>query len=391
MNKKKICIITSTRAEYGLLSRLMKEINENSQFELQIIASGTHLIKKYGATINEIKSDNFHINKKIDLKLISDSPVAVSKSMALGIEKISQAFHHLEPDLILILGDRFEILSSAIAAAFHKIPIAHIHGGELTEGALDDAFRHCITKLSHLHFVASEVYKKRVIQLGENPKFVFNVGGLGVDNIKKIRLMKRREVESYLRIKFYNKNLLITYHPETLSEKAPRKDMIELLAALNRLKDTRLIFTMPNADIGNLIIIDLIKKFCNKNKDACFFTSMGHVAYLSCMSQVDAVIGNSSSGILEAPSFKKATINIGQRQKGRLQANSIINVNPVAKDIYNSILSIYHINFQKKVAKTSSPYGNGGAVQKIMKILKKVNLKNIESKSFYDLVYPNKK
>ncbi len=384
-SKRKICVITGTRAEYGLLRHLIKLINDSSEFELQLIVTGSHLSKKFGQTYKEIEVDGFIINRKIDLLLVSDTPVGLAKSTSLGLMGFGDAFDSLNPDLILVLGDRFEILSAVIAAMFARIPIAHLHGGELTEGLIDEAIRHSITKFSHLHFVGNEEYRKRVIQLGENPKTVFNVGGLGVDAIRNINLLSKAELESSLGIKFKNKNLLITFHPVTLEKNTSSAQMSELLDALSDLEDTCLIFTMPNADTDSRIIFELIESFVSRNKNAHVFTSLGQLRYLSCIAQVDAVVGNSSSGLAEVPTFKKATINIGDRQKGRLQSNSVINCNPISADIKNAIKKSYMDQFRKILLTAENPYGDGGAAQRIINTLGSVNIDSLIRKEFYDL------
>ncbi|SVA59860.1 uncharacterized protein METZ01_LOCUS112714, partial [marine metagenome] len=385
LKKRKICVITGTRAEYGLLKRLMKAISDSEEFELQLIATGMHLTKKFGLTYKEIESDGFKIDKKVNIKLESDTPIGISKSTSLGLIGFSKSLQELEPDLILILGDRFEVFSAAIASMFLRIPIAHLHGGELTEGATDEAIRHSITKLSHLHFVASKEYKNRVIQLGENPKNVFLVGGLGVDSIRKTKLLSRNELENSLDLKFKKKNILITFHPVTLENSTSGTQMKELLKALSKLRDTTLIFTMPNADVDGKIIFSMIEDFAKEYSDAYAFTSLGQQKYFSCIAQVDCVIGNSSSGLLEVPTFKKGTINIGDRQRGRLKATSIIDCEPNLKSISKALKEIYKPKFIAKVNSTINPYGDGVAVEKIIKILKRKSFGKLLKKNFYNL------
>jgi GDP/UDP-N,N'-diacetylbacillosamine 2-epimerase (hydrolysing) len=277
------------------------------------------------------------------------------------------------------------MLSAAIASIIVGIPIAHIHGGEITEGAIDDSMRHCITKLSSIHLAASDEYKKRIIQMGENPKNVYNVGGLGVDNIKKTKLLNKEKLETLLGCKFYKKNLLITFHPETIDRKLSLKHMRQLLKALENFNSTRLIFTMPNADMGSKAIFNLIKIFARNNPNVFVCKSMGRLAYLSCISHVDAVVGNSSSGILEVPALKKPTINIGNRQKGRAQPLSVISVKPIVKSIISAISMSYEKKYQTKQYYKNNPYGNGGAIKKIVNILEKIDYRNLSKKTFYDL------
>ena len=383
--KIKICIVTGTRAEYSLLRKLIFDLNDDENFDTKLIVTGAHLSERYGHTINEIFADRIPIFKTIDLNLDSDTPYAISKATSKGMSEFACLYKYLNPDLLLVLGDRYELLSAVIPACFEKIPIAHIHGGELTEGLIDEAIRHSITKFSHLHFVAAEEYKKRVIQLGENPKNVFNVGGLGIDAINNTEKLSKFEIEEILDIKLLNKSLLITFHPVTL-EKSERGDQInDLLEALNKLKDTTLIFTMPNADPGNNSIYEKIKSFTKQNHNSFLFKSLGRKIYFSLMRYVDAVVGNSSSGILEAPFFRKPTINIGIRQKGRLCAKSIINVNNNKNEIYNAINKIYNDEFLKSIPLKNSLFGEGGASLKILKILKNIDYDKILNKQFFDI------
>jgi len=382
---KKICVITGTRADYGLLKNIIKLLNDSDKFELQLIITGTHLSNKYGETLKEIESDGFNINHKIDLNLKSDTPKAITKSTSIGLDGFGNALSILKPDMNLVLGDRYEILSAVIASMFARIPIAHLHGGELTMGAIDDSIRHSITKFSHLHFVATEEYRNRVIQLGENPKTVFNVGGLGVDAIKKIKLIKKNDLEKLLGFSFLEKNLLITFHPVTLDDNSSSNQLIELLDALSKFKDTLLIFTAPNSDTDNLVIFDLIENFVSKNSNAFSFKSLGQLRYFSCLAHVDAVVGNSSSGLTEVPTFKKATINIGDRQKGRIQATSIVNCKPVSANIQKAIKKSYTDEFKKILSNTINPYGNGGSSESIINTLDSTDFNSLIKKRFYDL------
>ena len=383
---RKVCIVTGSRAEYGLLKLLIDKIDKTDDLKLQLVVSGMHLHQKFGNTISEIKNDGYKINSIVDINLDKDKPKDILKSISLGINNFSLAYTKLKPDCIVILGDRYEIFSAAISGMFLKIPIMHIHGGELTESMLDDAIRHSITKMSQFHFVANEVYRKRVIQLGENPKNVFCVGGLGVDNIKNIKLKNKKLMSEKYNIKFRKKNLLITFHPVTL-EKNSETQINELLKSLGELNDTSLFFTSPNADIDNNIIFENIKKFVNFKQNSYLLASLGSADYLSLLKIVDAVVGNSSSGILEAPSLKKATINIGNRQNGRLMASSIINTEPTYLEIKKSLIRIYKKEFQNNLKKTVNPYGKFGASNKILKKIKKLDLKNCIIKSFYDLKF----
>ena len=382
---RKICVITSSRADYGLLKLVMKNIESDKELILQTVVTGTHLSSKYGLTYREIESDGFRINRKVKILSSDNSSRGLLKSMANCQLKFPSIFYELKPDLIIVLGDRFEIFSITSVALVACVPVAHLHGGESTEGAIDEAFRHSITKMSHIHFVANDIYRKRVIQLGEQPSKVFNVGGLGVDCINSLSLIKRDELESNIGFKLKNKNLLITFHSVTLERDSTKKQFTELLAALKPLKETGLIFTLPNADTDSLIIIKLINDFVSKNSNARVFKSLGQLHYLSCMNQMDGVIGNSSSGLLEAPSLKIATINIGDRQKGRLQASSIINCKPEKSHIEAGLKKLYSKKFLLTLKNTISPYGSGGASKAIVKIIKRLKTDSILKKQFFDL------
>jgi len=385
MKTYKICVFTGTRAEYGLLKPLMEEIQKQPEFELQIVASCMHLSPEFGLTYQEIEKDGFKIDEKVEMLLSSDTAIGTVKSMGVGMIGYADALNRLKPDLAIVLGDRFEALAFAVSAYILRIPIAHLYGGEITKGALDEGFRHAITKLSYLHFTSTQEYKKRIIQMGESPERVFNVGALGLDNIKRLKLLSKDELEKALGIKFDKYTFLITYHPETLSDSQSEKDFSELLNALETLKDTTLIFTKANADPSGRIINDMINEFVNKKFNAYIFDSMGQLLYLSLMHYVDAVIGNSSSGIIEAPSFKVATINVSNRQKGRIKAKSIIDCEPTKDEILNAIQKAISLEFKKSLENVENPYGDGKSAIKIVNILKRFfPLKNI-SKDFYEV------
>ncbi len=384
--KKKICVFTGSRAEYGLLRPLMKEIQKDGEFHLQIFVSGMHLSTEFGLTYREIEKDGFNIDEKAEILLSSDTAVGISKSIGLGVISYSEALKRLDPDAITILGDRFEALACAIASTVARIPIIHIHGGEVTEGAMDEAFRHSITKMSHLHFTSTEEYRKRVIQLGENPERVFNVGALGIDNIKNMKLLSEKDLENALKFRFNKHNLLITMHPVTLERDTSKKHLKNLLEALDEQNDTHFIFTKANADTEGRVINQLIDDFVNKHSSkAISFTSMGQARYLSTMQFVDAVVGNSSSGIIEAPSFKIGTINIGERQKGRIKAESIIDCKPDKADIKKALTKLYSKDFRKSLKGVMNPYGDGNAASKIIRILKNFDICNMLKKTFYSI------
>jgi len=384
--KRKICVVTGSRAEYGLLRWIIDGIHNSSVLELQLIVTGMHLSPEFGLTIKEIENDGYYINKKIEMLLSSDSSIGICKSIGLGVIGFADGLNELDPDLILVLGDRFEIFSAAIGAMSSRIPIAHIHGGELTEGAIDDSIRHSITKMSHIHFVATKEYKKRVIQLGEDPSKVFNFGGLGIDNIKKLKLLSKKDLERQINFSFGDKNLLATFHPVTLEKGTSHNQLDELLEAIAYYNDLKVIFTFPNADNDGRILSQKISDFCKKNPSRyCFYKSLGQLNYLSSLKYVDGVIGNSSSGLIEAPSFKVGTINIGDRQKGRVKAESVINCEADKESIKKAINFLFSNKFKLILNNVSNPYGEGGACQKIVYQLETLNIQNLIKKKFYDI------
>lgn len=383
--KRKICIVTGSRAEYGLLRWVMTDMRESPDLDLQVIATGMHLSPEFGLTYREIEQDGFAIDRKVEMLLSSDTPVGLAKSMGLGLIGFGEALQELKPDVLVVLGDRFEILAAVSAALVARIPVAHIHGGERTEGAFDDAIRHAITKMSHIHFVAAEEYRRRVIQLGEDPQRVFHVGALGVDAVTRLPLMGRAELEHDLGIAFRGRNLLVTFHPATLDEGEPGEQMDELLAALGELSDTCLIFTMPNADTGGRTLAARIERFVAGRPDAHAFVSLGQRRYLSCLKQADGVVGNSSSGLIEAPAFGKGTVNIGDRQKGRLRAASVIDCTPRRESIAAALATLYAPAFEDAVRGAANPYGDGGASRRIVDALTSVSLDGIGKKAFFDL------
>jgi GDP/UDP-N,N'-diacetylbacillosamine 2-epimerase (hydrolysing) len=382
---RRICVITGTRAEYGLLRWVIQGIKDSEELTLQIIATGAHLSPEFGLTYRDIEQDGFKIDRKVEMLLSSDTPVGIAKSMGLAMTGFADALNELAPDLIVVLGDRYEIFAAVSAALVARIPVAHLHGGETTEGAFDEALRHSITKMSHLHFVAAEEYRQRVIQLGEQPERVFLVGGLGIDSIKRLKLLGREELEASLDFKFGQKNLLVTFHPVTLDKTTAAEQMTELLAALNELKDTKLIITMPNADTDSRVITSMVEQYVAQHANARAYASLGQLRYLSCIAQVDGVVGNSSSGLLEVPSFRKGTINIGDRQRGRLQAESVINCEPDRKSISIALKRLYSRDFQASLNQTCNPYGEGGASEKVIDTVRQFSLNEITRKTFYDL------
>ena len=387
MSKRKICIVTGSRAEYGLLYWLIKEVKTDPDLELQLIATGMHLSSKFGLTYKVIEKD-FNIDKKIDMHLSSDTSIGISKSMSVAQRSFSKAYNKLKPDIVVVLGDRFEIFSAVSSAMISRIPIAHIHGGEATEGLIDEAIRHCITKMSHLHFTATEEYSKRVMQLGEDSKRVFNVGGAGIENIKRLKLLTKEEFEKSINFKLNIKNILVTFHPVTLERKTSKKHFQEILNSLDELKDTNIIFTKANSDADGKIINQMIDNYTNKNSHKSVgVTSLGQLNYLSALKHTDVIVGNSSSGISEAPSFKIATINIGDRQNGRIKAESVVDSLSNKKDIKRAIKKVYSDEFKNLLKNVKNPYGDGCSSKKIIKVLKTIKLKDILKKFFFNIKY----
>lgn len=379
---KKICFITGTRAEFGLLSPLMSAIKGEQSFKLQIVATGMHLSPEFGLTYNDIESEGFVIDEKVEMLLSSDTNSGIIKSTGLGMIGFADTLYRLKPDLVVLLGDRFETFAAATAAYLAKIPIAHLHGGEVTEGATDEGLRHAITKMSYWHFTSTDVYRKRVIQLGESPDRVFTVGAIGIDNIRKMSLLSKNELIESINFDINKPFLLVTFHPVTLENNSAEKQFTELLSAIDQLPEFNVIFTKPNADANGRIIINLIDKFVQKNSNQySSYTSLGQLRYLSLMKYAFAVVGNSSSGIIEAPSFGIPTINIGDRQKGRVAATSVINVPPETAEIAEAIRNAATMNTKGVV----NPYGTGNTTKEILNVLKKkqsyINLK----KKFHDI------
>ena len=386
VRKRKICVITGSRAEYGLLYLTMKAVKESSILELQIIVTGSHLSPSFGNTIKEIEQDGFKINHRLKILDKDNSSEGISKSMSKVFYKLPEYIKDLNPDLILVLGDRYEIFSSVASATVLNVPIAHIHGGEITQGAYDEAFRHSISKMAHLHLTSTEAYRRRVIQLGENPKSVFCVGSPGVERIKTLKLLSKKDTEDLLGIKFNKNNFLITIHPETLNQElSSRSQLDNLLKVLNELRDTSLIFTKSNSDAGGRLINETLKSFVSKdNTSRVLHSSLGQINYISVMKFVDAVIGNSSSGLIEAPALGLATINIGDRQKGRVRPDSVIDADSSTKSLRKSLEVLSKEKFKKKLISLKNPYDGGTTSKKIVKILETYPLSNVLKKRFYD-------
>lgn len=379
---RKIAIITGTRAEYGLLYWLIKGVHDDAELELQLLVTGMHLSPEFGLTWKQIEQDGFPITKKIEILLSSDTAIGISKSNALALISFAETFDELKPEIVVLLGDRTETFAAAQAALVAGIPIAHIHGGELTEGAYDDAIRHSITKLSHLHFTATDEYRNRVIQLGEQPDKVFNVGAVGLDNIKKLQLLNQSEFEQSIGRSLLKSNLLITFHPVTLEKQSAQEQFQNLLNTLDELKETLLIFTKPNSDKDGRIIIQMIDDYVKNNPDkAIAFTSLGQLRYLSVIQYMDAIVGNSSSGIIEVPVFNVPTVNIGDRQKGRIMGPTIFCCQPKKDEINKALNRAYNFN---KAKQYKHPYGDGNTSKKILNTLKKIEKIDLK-KRFYDI------
>lgn len=381
---RKICVVTGSRAEYGILRSLMKAIKDDSELTLQIIATNQHLSKLQGETYKEIECDGFTIDYKVYMSDdgAADNASTTAKSISRGIAGLADAFDTLKPDLLLILGDRYEMLAVASTALIYKIPIAHLHGGEITEGAFDDAIRHAITKMSHLHFTSTEAYRMRVIQLGEQPERVFNVGALGVENILKTDFITLEEIEHSLNFKITDKCFLCTYHPVTLSNISSEVQVLNLLEALDNYNNYHIIFTYSNSDTNSQIIIKRIHQYVEKNIERCMFIqSLGQRRYFSALRYITAVIGNSSSGIIEVPSFGIPTLNIGDRQKGRIAADSVINCGYSVEEIKDGIDQV--VAFEHKTI--NNPYNKEGTCQAILDTIKTYPLDNLIQKHFYDL------
>lgn len=385
--KKRICVVTGSRAEYGLLEPLLKLLKSDSNFILQVVATGMHLSPIFGSTYKEIEAAGFTLRAKVNILSRSDSSVGVAKSIGTGVARFADVFERLCPDMVVLLGDRFEIFSAAVAAYICNIPISHLYGGESTEGAFDEALRHSITKMSFLHFVSHEAYRRKIIQLGEDPRRVFVTGALGVENIKSIRPWDKKRLEDDLGIVLDRQFVLVTFHPVTLETQTAGIQMKQLLAALDAFRNIKKIFTMPNADTGGTEISRMISAYVKKRKDEAFaFTSLGTVRYLSLVSRAKAVIGNSSSGIIEVPSFKIPTVNIGDRQKGRLRAKSVIDCPAEKTAIITAIRKVFSPSFQARCKKITNPYDRGYAAQKILRVISAVNWDKLDlKKSFFDV------
>jgi len=383
---RKICFVTGSRADYSPLYPLMKLASGSKKIKFQLIATCMHLSHKFGNTYKEIENDGFKIDIKVRVPLNSDKPEKITEATGKAMIGIAKAYKKLKPDIVVILGDRFEILSAAFAALSAKIPIAHIHGGEKTIGAIDESIRHAVTKMSAFHFVSTDKYKKRVIQLGENQSKIFSVGALSIETIKKMKFISKKDIEKKLDFKFDKKNFIITHHPVTLDKGPQYKEIDAILSALKKQRNTKKIFTMANADSGNYLINQKIKKFCkNSNNNAVFFKSLGQRMYFSVVKNTNLVLGNSSSGIIEVPSLKIPCIDIGDRQGGRIRNKGIITCLPNERAISIAIKRGLSKNFIKNLSFNKNPNEKKGTSKNILNILIKSNLKNILKKKFCDL------
>tara|TARA_B110001452_G_scaffold234453_1_gene212753 strand:- start:131 stop:1294 length:1164 start_codon:yes stop_codon:yes gene_type:complete len=382
----KICVVTGTRAEYGLLYWTMKAIQANSKIQLSVCVTGMHLSPEFGLTYQQIEEDGFEIDGKVEMLLSSDTSIGITKSMGLGLIGFAGFYERTKPDWVLVLGDRYEILSAVTAAMIAKIPIAHCHGGEATEGLIDEAIRHSITKMAHLHFTSTEEYRQRVIQLGEQPDSVYNSGALGIENINKLALLNKEDFQKSINFNLAEINFLVTFHPVTLENLSAKHQFKELLDSLDQFPKANVIFTKPNADNDGRILNDLIDNYVKTNYlRAIAFNSLGQIRYLSAIEHCQVVIGNSSSGLIEVPSFKKPTINIGDRQRGRIEAESVITCEPNKKEVVESIQLAISLSFQEKIRQITNPYGEENSSDKILKTILNTPLQNILKKKFYNI------
>lgn len=384
---KKICVVTGTRAEYGLLKPIMNRISEDDELELCLVVTGMHLSPEFGLTYQEIEKDGYKINRKVEMLLSADTPSSILKSMGVEMIGFADVYAEENPNMVVLLGDRYEMLVAAMAAMVYRIPISHIHGGETTEGVIDEAIRHSITKMSMLHFASTEVYKRRIIQLGEQPESVFSVGALGVENIKSIKLLSKRELEDSIKFDFIGMTVMVTYHPVTLENATVEKQFLNLLGVLKEHNELRVIFTKANADMDGRIINQMIDRFVSENPNRSIaFTSMGQLCYLSSLQYCVGVIGNSSSGIIEVPSFGIPTVDIGERQKGRVCAESVIHCGNKKEEIEEAVKKALSSEFRKRARQIRNPYEGLGTSKRIVDAIKQYLDKDIIlKKHFYDI------
>ncbi len=383
--KRKICVITGSRADYGIMSNFLKKLQNTRNMDLKLIVTCMHLIPKYGNSYTEIVKDKIKIYKKIPLVINNDKISSISKATGDGIIKYTKILSKIKPDMVLILGDRFESLAFSIASLYLRIPIAHIHGGESTYAQIDDAIRHSITKMASFHFVSNNIYKQRVISMGENPKNIYVIGSLGVENLKKTIFYRKDEIEKKIKTRLFKNNFLITFHPETLGKSELINNLSKFLNCMKKVKNTKLIFTAPNIDMGNTKIFQILKKFVKLNKDkSLLVNSLGHKLYLSLAKNCNLVIGNSSSGIIEIPSLNIPSINIGRRQDGRIKSNSVIDCQYSLKGFEAALKKGLSKKFRSKLKKNTNPYYKQNSCSNLIKILKKIKLDIDTGKRFYE-------
>lgn len=383
---RKICFVTGTRAEYGLLSRLMRLVADDKDLQLQIIATNMHLMPEYGETYKEIEADGFHIDRKVYMNKPTDDAAGIIVSMAEEMKGMNDALIKLDPDILVILGDRYEMLVVATVALLQRIPITHLHGGEISEGAVDDSIRHSITKMSSLHFTSTEEYRRRVIQMGEQPERVFYVGAIGVENLKQVPLMSKQDLEASLNFTFNENTIIVTYHPVTLGNRSPKDEINDFLLALDAFPDLKVLFTMPNSDQGGEVIRQTIEGYCSRNSDRCScYSSLGLKRYLSALQYVTAVAGNSSSGLLEVPSVHIPTLNIGERQKGRTHGESVFDCGSDTNSIIAGLNTILSDEFREVAYKAANPYEKENTAQNIFNVIATYPLDKLHQKIFYNL------
>ncbi|RXJ72805.1 UDP-N-acetylglucosamine 2-epimerase (hydrolyzing) [Veronia nyctiphanis] len=381
---KKVAVFTGTRAEYGLLYWLMKDIEKDNALELQVLVTGSHLSPEFGETYRQIEKDGFHIDEKVEMLLSSDTQVGTAKSIGLGMIGFADALARMQPDVLVILGDRFEALAAAQTAYVMQIPVVHLHGGEITEGANDEAFRHAISKFSYLHGTSTEAHRERVIQLGESPERVKNVGAMGLDHLERSSFMTRKALSESLNFDLNDPYFIATYHPVTLATEDPEETFTALLDALEQYPQYKVILTYPNADEGGRKVIPLLEAFAAKHQDRIYaIPSLGVQRYLSAVKHADAVIGNSSSGIIEVPSFSVPTVNIGSRQQGRTAANSVFHCTPDKASILQAIEEAANWFRQHQGMPADNPYGKGNASQQVIQMIKSMSYNPV--KTFYDV------
>lgn len=387
MSLRHVAIVTGGRPDYGLFLPLLRALSDDSDFKLSVVATGMHLMPEQGETWRDIERDGFTIAEKVDLDLASDSPVAIAQSVGIGVAKMAGMLSRVRPDILVLLGDRFESLAAAVAAMIARIPIAHIHGGESTEGLIDEAIRHSISKMSQLHFTATEEYRRRVIQLGEQPSRVFCVGAIGLDNVRRNELLSRSELEAALGVRLGTPTFLVTLHPVTLEHGTSSEHAEALIAALDTFPDAKVVMTLPNADTDSGALRDRLETYVSEHRDrATALAALGTRRYLSLLAQCDVVIGNSSSGLIEAPSFHVPTVNIGDRQRGRIAPRSVIHCASTTEDIRNAIVKALASQFRAGLAGMENPYGDGRATPQIVEVLRRVKLDgDLIKKRFYDL------